>query len=220
MDFIDRRPASPDRPQAAYRRALRLARVAARYADPYARTDISVHRQDFHSDGAEYLSVTTTDWLHGTEAHLTVTLEIGESGRARPDSGALTLKGLGDDAVWRLVGALSPLAAPVPPKELWQPRGSWWKRHRFLNPRAWHDSLRDKTDAFAASAVTANGCRVDLYAEGCNHQLNIGIDAEGAQGPAETQRQLSTLVHLFARWGDLSAARSAYVRGAPSPLPL
>ncbi|WP_328973936.1 hypothetical protein [Streptomyces sp. NBC_00239] len=220
MDFIDRRPASPDRPQAAYRRALRLARVAARYADPYARTDISVHRQDFHSDGAEYLSVTTTDWLHGTEAHLTVTLEIDEGGRAWPDGGALTLKGLGDDAVWRLVGALSPLAAPVPPKELWQPRGSWWKRHRFLNPRAWHDSLRDKTDAFAASAVTANGCRVDLYAEGFNHQLNIGIDEEGAQGPAEIQRQLSTLVHLFARWGALSAARSAYVRGAPSPLPL
>lgn len=219
MDFIDRRPADPDRPQAAYRRAVRLARIADRYTRPYARSAISIHRHDFLGEGTEYLSFAATDLLNGSEAHLTVILRVDECGRARPHGGTLTLKGLGDDAVWWLVGALSPLAAPLPPEHVWQPRGSWWKRHRFLNPGAWHDSLQCETESHSAAAMTGNGCPVFLYLEGCSHQLNTQMGGLGPEVRTE-EIQLATLMRLLARWGALSATRSAYVRGVPSPLPL
>lgn len=222
MDFMDRRPASPDRPQAAYRRAVRLALIARRYANPWARNETAIHRQDFMGEGAEYLSVTVTDRWRGTEAHLTVPLEIDEGGRARPDGGCLTLKGIGDDGVWPLIESVSPLLPPPLAGELWAPRGGWWARHRALNPGAWHDSLNDTDESFAASAQTVNGCHVDLYC-GDGHQLNIGMTVrESSAGldirePAALEDQLRTLIRVFARWGALSA--SARGRGAPSSSP-
>ncbi|WP_432041078.1 hypothetical protein [Streptomyces chartreusis] len=206
-DIIDRRPASPDRPQAAYRRAIRLALIAERYADPRAVNDTSIHRHDFLGEGTEYLSVTITDLRRGTQAHLTVTLKVDASGRARPGGGCLTLKGLRDAEVWSLVGFLSPLCAPACTEKEWAPRGDWWKRHRLLNPGAWHDSLGSETEAPSASTETGNGCSVDLYRASPGHQLNVSTDKRGlGDDRADDEAQLITLMRVFAQWGALSAA--------------
>ncbi|MGW0846795.1 hypothetical protein ACWD26_43115 [Streptomyces sp. NPDC002787] len=222
-DIIDRRPARPDRPQAAYRLAVRLALIAERYADPRAVNDTSIHRHDFLGEGTEYLSVTITDPRRRTEAHLTARLKVDASGHAWPGSGCLTLKGLSDAEVWTLVGFLSPLCAPAYAEQTWAPRGAWWKRHRLLNPGAWHDSLRCPLEASGASAETGNGCSVDLYRASGGHQLNVGT-VKGAPGrgedKADRRAQLITLMRVFARWGALSAARPDRPHRAPSRLPL
>lgn len=218
-DIIDRHPASPDRPQAAYHRAVRLALIAERYADPRAVNDTSIHRHDFLGEGTEYLSVTVTDPRRGTEAHLTATLKVDASGRAWLDSGCLTLKGLSDAEVWSLVGFLSPLSAPADPAKVWAPRGAWWKRHRLLNPGAWDDMLRCDVEAFSASAETGNGCSVDLYRDG-GHQLNV-TTAKGTSGGgdrASREAQFITLMRAFAQWGALSAARPDRPHRTPSRL--
>ncbi|MFJ3366419.1 hypothetical protein [Streptomyces anthocyanicus] len=216
-DIIDRRPASPDRPQAAYRLAVRLALIAERYADPRAFHDTSIHRHDFLGEGTEYLSVTVTGPRRGTEAHLTATLKVDASGRALPGGGCLTLKGLSDAEVWSLIGFLSPLCAPSDAAKVWAARGVWWKGHRLLNPGAWHDRLRSDTEAFSASAETGNGCGVDLYRDGGGHQLNVSADkGKRGDGRASREVQLITLVRVFARWGALSAAWPDLPHAAPS----
>ncbi|MGW1039567.1 hypothetical protein [Streptomyces sp. bgisy153] len=218
-DIIDRHPASPDRPQAAYRRAVRLALIAERYADPRAVNDTSIHRHDFLGEGTEYLSVTITDPRHGTEAHLTATLKVDTSGPAWPDSGCLTLKGLSDAEVWSLVGFLSPLCAPAHPAKAWAPRGAWWKRHRLLNPGAWDDMLRCGVEAFSASAETGNGCSVDLYRDR-GHQLNVTTAKGTSEGGGDraSEAQFITLMRAFAQWGALSAARPDRPHRTPSRL--
>jgi hypothetical protein len=211
MDIIDRRPAGPDRPQAAYRLAIRLALIAKRYADPRAVNDISIHRQDFLGEGAEYLSVTVTAPRQGTEVHLTTTLKPASSGGARPDSGCLTLKGLNDAELWSLTGFLSPLRAPDHAEKVWEPRGAWWKQHRLLNRGAWHDSLRCPLEASSASSETVNGCSVDLYRTWSGgHQFNIAMGkgaSEGYDNAAHRRAQFVTLMRVFAQCGALSAAR-------------
>ncbi|MFE4832964.1 hypothetical protein [Streptomyces sp. NPDC056672] len=209
-DIIDSRPASPDRPQAAYHLAVHLALIAERYADPRAVNDTSIHRHDFLGEGTEYLSVTITDLRRDTQAHLTATLRVDASGRAWPYSGCLTLKGLSDAEVWSLVGFLSPLSAPGYAEKVWTPRGAWWKRHRLLNPGAWDShSLRSSVEASDARAATGDGCSVDLYRGSGGHQLNL-ITGQGAfkhgEDRADRRAQLVTLMRVFARWGALSSA--------------